>query len=73
MLRGDDYYFHCADFNLYVACQERASDTYTDVEQWTRMSILNVARMGRFSSDRTVHEYAEEIWKVKPMRTRGEG
>jgi starch phosphorylase len=73
MLRGDDYYFHCADFNLYVACQERASDTYGDVEQWTRMSILNVARMGRFSSDRTLHEYAEEIWKVKPIRPRGEG
>ena len=70
MLRGGDHYFHCADFSFYVACQERASDQYLDVENWTRMSILNVARMGRFSSDRTVRQYADEIWRVKPLKFR---
>ncbi|MCM2317195.1 MAG: glycogen/starch/alpha-glucan phosphorylase [Thermoanaerobaculia bacterium] len=70
MLRGGDNYFHCADFSLYVACQERASDQYLDVENWTRMSIRNVARMGRFSSDRTVRQYADEIWRVKPLKFR---
>ena len=68
MLRSDDNYYHCADFNLYVACQERASELYLDVENWTRMSIRNVARMGRFSGDRTVREYADEIWRVKPFK-----
>ena len=55
-----------ADFQSYVSCQQRVAAAYRDVESWTRMSILNVARMGRFSSDRTIREYAEEIWGVKP-------
>jgi starch phosphorylase len=50
-----------------VEAQERVSRTWLDYERWTRMAILNVARSGRFSSDRTIREYAEGIWKVGPI------
>jgi len=63
-----DEYFLLADYPAYVDCQEEAGKAYLDQEQWTRMSILNVARMGRFSSDRSVREYLEKIWKVYPLR-----
>jgi starch phosphorylase len=66
-LRIGDRYFHCADFASYVAAQERAARTFLEREKWTRMSILNVARSGRFSADRTVAEYAREIWGVEPL------
>jgi starch phosphorylase len=66
-LRHDDRYQLCADFEKYVAAQETAATTYRDKEKWTRMSILNSSGMGKFSSDRTVQEYADEIWGVKPV------
>jgi starch phosphorylase len=68
-LTGEDRYLLCADFDAYRECQERAAATYERPEDWWRKSILNVARMGRFSSDRTVREYAEEIWGVRPLGT----
>ena len=61
-----DEYLLFADYRSYVDCQQRVSDAYADAERWTRMSILNVARMGRFSSDRAIREYCEDIWKVEP-------
>jgi starch phosphorylase len=61
-----DPYMLLADFDSYVSCQQRVAAAYRDAEAWTRMSILNVARMGRFSSDRTIREYAEQIWGIKP-------
>lgn len=61
---GGDHYLLSADFPLYMAAQERVDQTYRDPEDWTRKAILNVARMGKFSSDRTVAEYAREIWKA---------
>ena len=54
-----------ADYADYVKCQERVSTIYRDCEDWTRKSIINVASMGKFSSDRTIKEYAEDIWDVK--------
>ena len=63
-----DRYFVLADYASYVACQERAADTYRDTATWTRKSILNVARVGRFSSDRTIRQYAEEIWNIDRVR-----
>jgi starch phosphorylase len=51
-----------------VKCQEQVSAAYADTERWTRMSILNVARMGKFSSDRSVREYCERIWRVQPVK-----
>jgi starch phosphorylase len=66
LLYHDDYLL-LADYQSYVDCQDRVSDAYRDQEAWTRMSILNVARMGKFSSDRSMREYADEIWNVKPV------
>jgi starch phosphorylase len=57
-----------ADYQAYIDCQEQVSQAYRDRENWTRMSILNAARMGKFSSDRTIWEYCKEIWDVKPVR-----
>ena len=67
-LLGSDRYFLCADFDLYVQCQRRAAETYRRAPDWARMSVLNVAGMGRFSSDRTVREYAADIWSAAPVR-----
>lgn len=67
MLR--DEYLLFADYQSYIDCQEQVSQAYRDQHNWNRMSILNTARMGYFSSDRTIHEYCQDIWKVKPVKT----
>jgi glycogen phosphorylase len=61
-----DGYLLLADFGSYGAAQERTDATFQRAEDWTRMAILNVARMGRFSSDRSVQDYAREIWNLDP-------
>ena len=63
-----DEYMVLADYQAYIDCQEQVSQAYQDRENWTRMSILNAARTGKFSSDRTIGEYAAEIWNVKPVK-----
>jgi starch phosphorylase len=65
-----DPYLLLADFDDYVACQQKVDEAYRDPEHWTRMSILNSARSGVFSSDRTIHEYASHIWSVEPVKVR---
>ncbi len=65
ILDANDEHFHLADFTPYVEAQEKAGSTFRDRGRWTQMAILNVAGMGKFSSDRTVTEYAREIWGVK--------
>jgi starch phosphorylase len=55
-----------ADFQSYVDCQADVSRAWADQANWTTMSILNTARMGYFSSDRTIREYSKEIWRVAP-------
>jgi starch phosphorylase len=62
-----DEYMLLADYQSYVDCQQRVSDAYGDRNNWTRMSILNSARVGRFSSDRSIREYCRDIWKVRPV------
>ena len=62
-----DEYLLFADYQSYIDCQDRASTAFRDTEGWTRMSILNTARMGKFSSDRSIREYCDEIWKVGPI------
>jgi starch phosphorylase len=64
----DDPYMLLADYQAYIDCQEQVSQAYLDQEKWTRMSILNAARMGKFSSDRTIREYCSEIWDLKPVK-----
>jgi len=66
LLNRDDYML-LADYQAYVDCQQRVSDAYRDQANWTRMSILNTARVGRFSSDRSISEYCRDIWNAKPL------
>ena len=66
-LLASDEYMLLADYQSYIDCQDRVSEAFKDQERWTRMSILNVARMGKFSSDRAIREYCEEIWDAKPV------
>jgi glycogen phosphorylase len=68
LLGGGDRFFLLADYAAYVACQERVATTYRDEAAWTAKSILNVARMAKFSSDRTIRQYADEIWHVTPVK-----
>ena len=66
-LRYDDPFLVCADYASYVECQARVSAAWLDGESWTKMSILNTARSGKFSSDRAIAEYCDDIWKVWPL------
>jgi starch phosphorylase len=67
LLYHDDYLLF-ADYQSYVECQDRVSQAYQDRDHWTRMSILNVARMGKFSSDRSIRDYLQNIWKALPVQ-----
>ena len=66
LLDRGDYYMHLADLTSYAGVQNRVADIYADRHAWTQKAILNVAAAGRFSSDRTIAEYATQIWGVKP-------
>ncbi|MBF0564084.1 MAG: glycogen/starch/alpha-glucan phosphorylase [Nitrospirae bacterium] len=68
VLDHGDTYLVLADFDSYVKCQQRVSDTHRDWKKWAKMSIMNTAGMGYFSSDRTIREYAEDIWNVTPLK-----
>jgi glycogen phosphorylase len=66
-LRYDDPFLVLADYASYIACQEHVSAAWRDTDAWTRMSILNTARSGKFSSDRAIGEYCDDIWNVHPV------
>jgi len=70
-LKGGDYYLLSVDFPSYISAQEEVDRVYVKPEEWTRKSILSVAGSGKFSSDRTIQEYAEKIWNIKPVRRPG--
>jgi starch phosphorylase len=65
LLQNGDRFLVMADFDAYVKCQADVADCYRNQDEWTRRSILNVANMGKFSSDRAIAEYAKDIWGVK--------
>jgi len=67
LLKHGDHYLLLADYASYVACQEKVDAAYRDQRQWVRKAILNVANMGEFSSDRTILQYAEQIWNTRPV------
>ncbi|KAI5574378.1 hypothetical protein BDE02_10G142300 [Populus trichocarpa] len=62
-----DYFLVGKDFPSYVECQEKVDEAYKDQKRWTKMSILNTAGSYKFSSDRTIHEYARDIWRIQPV------
>jgi starch phosphorylase len=66
-IMSGDQYFILADYASYMECQEKVSQVYRDREKWTKMSILNVARSGKFSSDRAIDEYAKNIWHISSV------
>jgi len=66
-LEGGDPYLCLADYADYVRAQEAVDKAFSDQKQWAKMAIINTAKMGKFSSDRTISEYAEHIWKLKPV------
>lgn len=63
----DDPYMLMADYQSYIDCQDQISQAYLDQDEWARKSILNAARMGKFSSDRSIKEYCDKIWNVEPV------
>jgi hypothetical protein len=66
LLTHGDYYMHLADLKSYLEADQRLLDLYASPDEWTRKAVLNVAHSGKFSSDRTIAEYAADIWEVKP-------
>jgi len=67
LLKHGDHFLLLADYASYVACQDKVGELYRNPQEWTKRAILNVAGMGKFSSDRTIREYAERIWQVAPI------
>ena len=69
-LINSDYYCLFADYQSYIDTQDKVSRLYLNADEWTKKSLLNVARIGKFSSDRSVKEYSEKIWKVSPVKVK---
>ena len=67
LLRRDEHMI-LADYQSYIECQDRVGMAFKDQKKWTHMSILTVARMGKFSSDRSIREYNEKIWHATPLK-----
>ncbi len=66
LLERGDYFMHLADLTSYVLAQQRVGQLYDDTTAWVRKAIINVACSGKFSSDRTISEYAADIWEAIP-------
>lgn len=73
LLYQGDTYMLFADYESYVKCQERVSEAYRDRDKWAKMSIYNTAGMGKFSTDRTIAEYASDIWNIRPVHVKSPG
>ena len=70
LLNNGDNYLLLADYESYIAMQDEVGRVYQDQEEWSRRAILNVARMAKFSSDRTIGEYAKNIWQVESLKVK---
>jgi len=68
LLENGDPYLMLADFQSYLAASQRADELYSQPREWARTAIVNIARSGKFSADRAIREYAEDIWKVKQLQ-----
>jgi starch phosphorylase len=69
-LLGHDPFLVLADYQTYLECQEKVSALWRDPKAWTRQSILNAARMGKFSSDRSIRDYCAQVWNIKSTSVR---
>ncbi|HOA29632.1 MAG TPA: glycogen/starch/alpha-glucan phosphorylase, partial [Candidatus Cloacimonadota bacterium] len=67
LMEDGDTYMHMADFRAFVEASDAVDKLYLNKEEWVKKAIINIARIGKFSSDRAIMEYAEDIWKVKPL------
>ena len=67
LLEGGEPFMVLADFESYCQTQDEVNAAFADKARWSKMAILNTARMGKFSSERTIHKYAKDIWKLKPL------
>jgi starch phosphorylase len=65
LMSSHDQYLLIRDLESYLDCQKRVNETFHDTEAWTRKAVLNVARVGKFSTDRTIRQYANEIWGIE--------
>jgi starch phosphorylase len=70
-LLGHDPFLVLADYQTYVACQDQVSELWRNPQAWARKSILNAARMGKFSSDRSIRDYCQQVWQVKAVSVEG--
>ena len=68
LLAEDEQYLHLADLESYLAAQEAAGSLFLDPPAWAERAMLNVARIGKFSSDRAIREYADGIWGIEPVK-----
>ncbi|HBI11374.1 MAG TPA: glycogen phosphorylase, partial [Franconibacter pulveris] len=68
LINFGDHYQVLADYRSYVDCQDKVDELYNQQEEWTTRAMHNIANMGYFSSDRTIQEYADNIWNIKPVR-----
>jgi starch phosphorylase len=68
LLPNGDHYLHLADLRSYSDAHRAIADVYQNEEEWSRRAILNIAASGRFSSDRTIAEYARDIWQAEPCQ-----
>jgi glycogen phosphorylase len=67
LLNDGEQYFHLADFATYTCTKQQVLREYADRDDWSRKAVLNIARSGKFSSDRTIREYADQIWGIAPL------
>lgn len=72
LLDFNDYYMLLADLRDYIATQEKVDELYSQPRRWNRKALINVARSGKFSSDRTIREYARDIWHIGPVAASSE-
>ncbi len=72
-LMNHDYYCLFADYQSYIDTQKKVSKLFRDTDEWTKKSILNVARIGKFSSDRSIKEYSDKVWNIKPVKVDPDG